>query len=101
MGYFDGGPLIAQADAMELGTVALWYEFIGQMVPLLGQLLETDAGAHQFGVGHDVVIGDTMQVFLALRRLPITDKPAARDIRAHAVAADQIGIESDEFHCCR
>jgi len=63
----------------------------------IAQLLKSDAGTDYRCVGHDVFVGDPVHLSLSLGRFTIADKPGARDICAHAVATDQVGIESQNF----
>ncbi|MNO60745.1 hypothetical protein D3C76_513710 [compost metagenome] len=81
---------------MEHDAIALGPELFRQPVAFGGQLGEPDARPDQAGVGGDVLVGDPVEPLLFPGRLPASADPGARDIDAHAVDADQIGVEGNQ-----
>ena len=67
------------------------------MMALFGQFLERHPRPDDIGVGHDVLVRQLVHILLPRRRLPVADEPGARNVGAHAVAADQVGVEGEDF----
>ena len=92
----DHRVLGAQAQAVGDVCVTGGQEAVGQLVAALGELSECQAGLKNGAVVGQDLTGEPVQRLLLRGRLVAGCDPAAGDVDAVAVGADQIGVEADE-----